>query len=295
MTDGNWALLNLLSDSIEQCESIEFFPLATNSDFQVFCYCEENRYLCLNASELRSTINICYSKLFCSPLENLKVVTNVLLFYATNCSTSWNFRRRLLNEKRIELNDELSFTEKILSVRPKSEETFRYRRFILKKFDKEKVSIEREFDLCDKTGEKHLINYSSWQHRRWLIDYFNLNVKDELNRHLSFVGKVISDSSSFSFRAFLVSKSNDPKSTIEQELQENEKFIDSFRDRESFWVYRRTLIFLALNKFHFDRNQLLLDELRFTEKIEPNLFTERYSKLIKTLQQTDGMFYRISD
>ena len=292
MSLADWSLLTLLSSSIEQCESIEFLPLTSNDDYQVFCYCEENRYLCINSQEIRSIVTLCYSTMSTSDQQQLNIVTRVLLSCVTECLTSWNIRRRLVLSGVIHVDEELKYLEKILSLRPKSEQMFRYRRWLIKQVDKKEISIDHEFSVCDKTAEKHFINYASWQYRRWLIDYFQLNINDELNRHSIWFEKNLSDSSSFSYRIFLLSKSSNETQSIERELMKNEEKLRFFNDRESLWIYRRTLIFLAWKLFHFDRTKLFERELDFVENFKKNIFTEKYICLLKTLIFSQGQFYR---
>ena len=295
MSSSDWSLIHLLSSAIDQCQSIELMPLTSNEDYIVYCHCEENLYLCLNMCEIRSIVNLCYSYLFSSTepsITELKKITQVLLCYVTECSTSWNVRRRLVSRKEIDILDELNFSAKLLRLKPKSEQIFRYRRWLIKQTDKNFISTEKELSLCDQASEKHFINYTSWQYRRWLVEYFQLNIEEELNRNRQWLEMNVSDSSGYSFRSYLLSKVPGEKHFIEQELQMNEEKLKYYRDRESLWIYRQTLIFLAWKLFHFDQDELFKHELSLIRTFPQNLFSDRYHRLIHQLSLTHGEIYR---
>ncbi|CAF4151390.1 unnamed protein product [Rotaria sordida] len=145
MSVTDWSLLSLLSSSIEQCKSIEFMPLTSTDEYTVYCHCEENIYLCLNLYEIKPIVNL----------------SRVLLCYVTECLTSWNIRRRLVLSNVINIQDELQFLEVLLHLKPKSEQLFRYRRWILKQENINNISINKELEICDRTAELHIINYAS--------------------------------------------------------------------------------------------------------------------------------------
>jgi hypothetical protein len=295
MSLTDWSLLSLLSSSIEQCKSIEFMPLTSNDEYKVYCYCEENIYLCLNLFEIKSIVNLCYSLIFSKHYQDnsqLNILTRVLLCYVTECLTSWNIRRRLVLSNTINLQEELQFVETLLRLKPKSEQLFRYRRWILKQEDRNEISINKELEICNRTAELHFINYASWLYRRWIIQYLNINIDDELDRNRSWLEKNISDSSGFSFRSYLLSRKDLNENLIEQELKLNENMLKFYFDRESLWIYRQTLIFLAFKCISIDRKQLLTKELDSIKQFEDNFFSNRYSRLLNVLLSSDGKQFR---
>jgi hypothetical protein len=256
-------------------------PLTSTNEYTVYCYCEENIYLCLNLFEIKSIVNLCYSLIFSKDFQDhsqLNILTRILLCCITECLTSWNIRRRLVLSGIIHLQDELKFLDILHQLKPKSEQLFRYRRWIIKQEDSKKISIEKEFELCNRTAEIHFINYASWLHRRWIIQYFNVNIDEELNRNCLWLEKNISDSSGFSFRAYLISKKNLTEDLINQELKYNENLLKFYPDRESLWIYRQTLIFLSINL-----QQILIKELDTIKSFERNFFSNRYSRLLTKL------------
>jgi len=281
MSLSDWSLLSLLSSSIEQCQSLEFMPLTSTDEYTVYCYCEENIYLCVNLFEIKTIVNLCYSFIFSKDFQEnsqLNILTRVLLCYVTECLTCWNIRRRLVLSGIINLHEELRFIENLLQLKPKSEQLFRYRRWIIKQEDSAKISIDKEFEICNRTAEIHFINYASWLHRRWIIQYFNVDINEELNRNRLWLEKNISDSSGFSFRAYLISKKNVNEDLIEQELKFNENLLKFYPDRESLWIYRQTLIFLSINI-----KQILINEIDRIKLFEENFFSKRYSRLLNKL------------
>ncbi|CAF3055718.1 unnamed protein product [Rotaria socialis] len=295
MSITNWSLISLLSSSIEQCKSIEFMPLTSTDEYKVYCYCEENIYLCLNILEIKPIVSLCYSFIFSKDYQQdnqLNISTRVLLCYTTECLTSWNIRRRLLLSRIINIQEELQFLDILLNLKPKSEQLFRYRRWILKQEEIDKVSTNKELELCDRTAEKHFINYASWLHRRWIIQYLNVNIDEELERNRLWLEKNLSDSSGYSFRAHLLSKKVLDENLIRNELNMNDNMLEFYYDRESLWIYRQTLIFLAMKLQIIDKKQLLSNELDSIKKIQENFFSNRYSRLLNTLLSSDGKQFR---
>ncbi|CAF1108726.1 unnamed protein product [Adineta ricciae] len=296
MSSNDWTLLVLLSSSIEQCQSIEFLPLTSTNEYTVYCCCEETIYLCVNILELKAIVNLCYSYLFSKTHQEssqLNVLTRVLLCCITECLTSWNIRRRLVLSKAIEISKELQFVEVLLRLKPKSEQVFRYRRWLLNHEDQDKVHLTNEFNLCNQTAEKHFINYASWLHRRWLMEHFKVDIDEELERNYRWLERNISDSSGFSFRAYLISKKVIDMNLIKQELNDNGNLLKFYVDRESLWIYRQTLILLALNHFSPDQKRLLFtEELELEKQFPGNFFSKRYFRFLNVLSSSDGKQYR---
>ena len=290
MSLTDWTLLSLLSSSIEQCKSIEFMPLTSTNEYTVYCHCEENVYLCLNLFEIKSIVNLCYSLIFSNAnheYNQLNMLTRVLLCYVTECLTSWNIRRRLILFNIINISEELQFIEILLGLKPKSEQIFRYRRWILKQEQRNKISTDKELEICDRTAELHFVNYASWFHRRWIINYLNINIDEELERNRLWLEKNISDSSAFSFRAYLLSKKNSNEDIIEDELKINENMLKFYFDRESLWIYRQTLIFLIIKLLSINKEQFLNKELGLMKTFKENFFTIRYVQLLNRLLSSD--------
>ena len=281
MSKNDWSLISLLSSSIGQCQSIEFMPLTSTDDYIVYCHCEEQIYLCLNLFEIKSIVNQCYRMIFSDDFQEdrqLNILTRVLLCYVTECLTCWNIRRRLISSRTIQLEDELQFIDILLQLKPKSEQLFRYRRWILRQEKSiENLSLDKELQLCDRTAEKHFINYASWLHRRWLIDYFHVNIDEELHRNHLWLKKNISDSSGFSFRAYLLAKK---PQLIEEEFHLNETMLKFYVDRESLWIYRQTLLFFVFKYFPERKEEFLSKERQFLEFIPENVFSNRHQKLL---------------
>ena len=121
--------------------------------------------------------------------SQMNILTRVLLCYITECLTSLNIRRRLILSGIINPLTELQFIEILLRLKPKSEQLFRYRRWIIKRESLDQISLENELEICNRTAELHFINYASWLHRRWIIQYFNVNINEELTRNYSWLEK----------------------------------------------------------------------------------------------------------
>ncbi|CAF0829399.1 unnamed protein product [Didymodactylos carnosus] len=336
----NWPLISLLSSCLEQCEQYEILPLSSkiylnsintenldeinNNDKHVYCTCEEEKYLCLNSYEMKSVVNDCYKIIFFNQLKDNLIImektTRVLLCYLSECLTCWNIRKRLLLINNNKVKSELQLTQFILQMYPKSEQIFRHRRWIFKKFSTLLVSLfwttnikEDELILCDKTAEKHRLNYASWQHRRWFINYckennFNL-YENELIRNQTWLEINISDYSGYSYRTYLVAtimQSNDKKYVKEllfKEWKLNETQLEYYIDRESLWIYRRVILLLLIQYiklFEYDKEYictLLKNELKlldqYIEKFKTNIFIKKYQSLLTIL--LDDSNFRINN
>lgn len=295
MSSSDWSLLSLLSSSIEQAKSIEFMPLTSTDEYKVYCHCEENIYLCLNLLEIKSIVNLCYSLIFSKDFQEnsqLNILTHVLLCYVSECLTCWNIRRRLILSGIINIQDELQFVENLLRLKPKSEQIFRYRRWLIKQENLDNILINKELEICDRTSELHFINYASWLYRRWIINYLNINIDEELNRNYLWLKRNISDSSGFSFRSYLLSKKILDENIIEQELKLNEDLLKFYSDRESLWIYRQTLMFLILKISSINRQEFFTRELNRINLFEKNVFSIKYSRLLNTLLSSNGKHFR---
>lgn len=291
----DWSLISLLSSAIEQCKSIEFMPLTSNDEYKVYCHCEENLYLCLNIFEIKPIVNLCYSFLFSKDYQEssyLNITTRVLLCYITECLTSWNIRRRLVQLNIINIQSELQFVETLNYLKPKSEQLFRYRRWLIKQENGHKISIDKELEICNRTAEKHFINYASWLHRRWVVDYLNVKLDEELERNHLWLKNNVSDSSGYSFRAYLLSKKTFNENLIQQELKLNENMLRFYHDRESLWIYRQTLIFITIKFILIEQIQFINTELELIKTFPENFFSNRYSQLLNTLLSSDGKQFR---
>lgn len=283
MSETDWSLISILSSSISQCQSIEFMPLTSTDEYIVYCHCEEQIYLCLNLLQIKFIVNRCYTMIFSKDYQEdsqLNILTRVLLCCITECLTCWNIRRRLILSKIIDLEDELQFIDILLQLKPKSEQLFRYRRWILKQQSIEKISLERELQICTQTAEKHFANYASWLYRRWLIDYFHLNIDDELQRNEFWLKRNLSDSSGFSFRSYLLSKKSMNIKQIEDEFHINENMLKFYFDRESLWIYRQTLILFVIKFFSNEKEQIISKEFQFLELFPTNFFSNRHRQLL---------------
>ncbi|PZC85236.1 hypothetical protein B5X24_HaOG202421 [Helicoverpa armigera] len=149
---------------------------------------------------------------------------NTTILLNPDISTLWNKRREMLGKNYLEWSSELQFARLVLSRKPKCNDAFAYRRWILQDFLKGDVQqpyqlidsvLVEELDVCNMAADKCQNNYHCWDHRRWLHNIcgklqFGFNsalfsfteyqfIKDWTSKH-------VSDHSCFHYRQFCVKK-----------------------------------------------------------------------------------------
>uniref|UniRef100_A0A2A4JMZ2 Protein prenyltransferase alpha subunit repeat-containing protein 1 n=1 Tax=Heliothis virescens TaxID=7102 RepID=A0A2A4JMZ2_HELVI len=156
--------------------------------------------------------------------KRIAYLLNTTILLNPDVSTLWNKRREMMEKNFLEWVSELQFSRLVISRKPKCNEAFAYRRWILKDILKEEVVqpfqlidaiISEEIDVCNMAADKCQNNYHCWDHRRWLHNtcremqydfnstFFCFNeykfIKDWTSKH-------VSDHSCFHYRQFCVKK-----------------------------------------------------------------------------------------
>ncbi|XP_073959897.1 protein prenyltransferase alpha subunit repeat-containing protein 1-B-like isoform X2 [Choristoneura fumiferana] len=153
--------------------------------------------------------------------ERLAQLLNVTLLLNPELNTFWNKRRELLLRCMLDREAELRFTRLVLSRKPKCNEAFAHRRWLLEAVMKDEnlqtrdieTLISEELHICQLSSDKSPNNYHSWNHRMWLVNTvkhiekkFNLAslyIK-EYNFSEQWSSKHISDFSCFHYRQFCI-------------------------------------------------------------------------------------------
>ncbi|XP_041980888.1 protein prenyltransferase alpha subunit repeat-containing protein 1 [Aricia agestis] len=151
--------------------------------------------------------------------DRLVRLLNVILLLNPDIGTFWNKRRDIVQDMLLDKIYELHYSRLILSRKPKCNDAFAYRRWILDKiFQDESVSnidslVNDELNICELASDKCPNNYHSYCHRKWLVNnlktvpkYTNMDslyVK-EYNFSERSTSKHVSDYSCFHYRQFCV-------------------------------------------------------------------------------------------
>ncbi|CAH2087031.1 unnamed protein product [Euphydryas editha] len=153
--------------------------------------------------------------------DRLIMLLNVTLLLNPEINSLWNRRRELVLGLLLDKTVELHFTRLVLSRKPKCNEAFAYRRWLLESiFEGEgyiRNGIEHlmneEFVVCDLASDKSPNNYHSWNHRIWLLNKlrivstnYDLNALYVKEYHASekWISKHVSDFSCFHYNQFCI-------------------------------------------------------------------------------------------
>ncbi|XP_049871470.1 protein prenyltransferase alpha subunit repeat-containing protein 1 [Pectinophora gossypiella] len=225
---------NVMSKNAELC-SFDIVPVESNFQNKSPVLHLEN---CLGLESwcVKHVYMYCYTELmdkyFSKPKrKSLKVtsvmsgrltrILNVTLLLNPELTSLWNKRRDLVLKMLLEKSSELRFTRLVLSRKPKCNDAFAYRRWlldaILKDDNLQSNYIENlaneELHICELASDKSPNNYHSWNHRTWVMNklkkyekQFDLNflyVK-EYDFSERWSSKHVSDFSCFHYRQFCI-------------------------------------------------------------------------------------------
>ncbi|CAH0724986.1 unnamed protein product, partial [Brenthis ino] len=217
---------------LENCLGLESWCV---KHVYMYCYSElMDKYCIMTKRKLKKI-----SSIDCDRLIRLM---NITLLLNPEINSLWNKRRDMVLDLILDKSVELHFTRLILSRKPKCNEVFAYRRWILENiFQDENVQINNieslindEFIICDLASDKSPNNYHSWNHRMWVLNMMNVRRAEiDLNAlyikeyHFSekWTSKHVSDYSCFHYHQFCIKNiynlSNNSWTTLENTLNIN--------------------------------------------------------------------------
>ncbi|XP_045513635.1 protein prenyltransferase alpha subunit repeat-containing protein 1-A isoform X2 [Pieris brassicae] len=188
--------------------------------------------------------------------ETLLRLLNVTLLINPDLSVLWNKRREMVQELLLDKSTELKFTRLVLSRKPKCNDAFAHRRWILGTYlNSHQINtmeslINTELSVCDLTADKCPNNYHSWSHRLWFINKLRNSIKQddmhtlyikEYNFSERWMSKHVSDFSCFHYRQFCI-KNTYNLSNLSWKTFENSLDIN----------FRKVLLCLLVNNFPKD-------------------------------------------
>ncbi|XP_055374815.1 protein prenyltransferase alpha subunit repeat-containing protein 1 [Condylostylus longicornis] len=142
---------------------------------------------------------------YCHSDSIIKYV-NIALLINSDVTTFWHIRRVLVEKNKLELHREFQFASLVLSVKPKSNEAFSYRRWLFSFRSYESIDWSFEIAICDRCGDRSSSNYHAWTHREWVIQKAPHLLKSEIIMTEKFIKKHISDYSCYHYRQFILKK-----------------------------------------------------------------------------------------
>ncbi|KAH8275711.1 hypothetical protein KR044_012456, partial [Drosophila immigrans] len=131
---------------------------------------------------------------------------NVALLINPDVTTFWHIRRQLVQKNRLSINKELQFSALVLSMKPKSNEAFAYRRWLYSFQSADAIDWPHEISICERAADRCGSNYHAWSHRQWVLQNAPCLLQSELMRTEKFIRKHISDYSSYHYRQVLLSR-----------------------------------------------------------------------------------------
>ncbi|XP_026741191.1 protein prenyltransferase alpha subunit repeat-containing protein 1 isoform X1 [Trichoplusia ni] len=156
--------------------------------------------------------------------KRLSDLLNTTLLLNPDITTLWNKRREMMEKNFLEWVSELQFARLVISRKPKCNEAFMYRRWILEDVLREEVMhpyqfidalVEEEISICTMAADKCPNNYHCWDHRRWLLVLL-WSIRFDFDSTLLFYNEYkfikdwtanhVSDHSCYHYRQFVLKK-----------------------------------------------------------------------------------------
>lgn len=135
--------------------------------------------------------------------------------------------------KNVQFN--LKLTSLALDLWPKSNDTWIFRRFLLRKSN---FDMKKEFSLIMKAADRHHCNYYAWEHGRLVLglsDKMSLS-PDILGDVLKFAETHVTDSSVYAFLQFISSRH------LPEVKKLADKMIDLYPANQLVWTLRLSLV-----------------------------------------------------
>ncbi|KAL2897281.1 Protein prenyltransferase alpha subunit repeat-containing protein 1 [Bienertia sinuspersici] len=190
--------------------------------------------------------------------------SKALLLLSSDFGTAWNARKLVISKREdFLISDELLLSALVLSLAPKSESSWNYRRWVIKRIARRCSTlediVEKESELVEKIAEKSTMNYRAWNHRSWLISYMTSEqALRELNVNKHWAALHVTDNSCFHYRRKLmlrilgdvshgkvadtcITQFGSLKLIWKDEVDWNEVLIRRYIGREALWLHRRFL------------------------------------------------------
>ncbi|KAL1490511.1 hypothetical protein ABEB36_013193 [Hypothenemus hampei] len=228
-------------------------------------------------------------------MQNLNYLLMGALLLHPEVTTFWNMRRELVQAKVLNIEFELAFSRLVLTRKKKSNETFSYRRWLLKQLYETKVTrnnwcekIRREFSICQETAEGAPNNYHSWGHKQWCLNTVPSSDQqffiDELSTNESWISNHVSEGSAYHFRTLLLphcctTEEPDVESLHESSLHDicNAELFSRYSHRRNGTYFANFLTYLFHEvKSDFDNRNKKLEYLYRNTNMFSLYFRELY-------------------
>ncbi|XP_066157843.1 protein prenyltransferase alpha subunit repeat-containing protein 1 [Euwallacea fornicatus] len=173
-------------------------------------------YVCAKLMQVRG--NLTENKVVSSIKEDLNYLLIGALLINPDVTTFWNMKRELVKGDVLNCEGELSFSKLVLTKKPKSNEAFSYRRWLITlSINKYRTGLgflslhsllDSELALCTQTASSSPNNYHSWTHREWIfslfLPHFPSIVITELEFSEQWINGHVSEHSGYHYRQVVI-------------------------------------------------------------------------------------------
>ncbi|CAG9766735.1 unnamed protein product [Ceutorhynchus assimilis] len=171
-------------------------------------------YACSKLFEARRSL--AQKKISFSLKDDLNYLIVGALLINPDVPTFWNMKRELVEDNVLSLEEELTFSRLVLTHKPKSNEVFSYRRWLINRklfkplLPSAEIILMHELYVCTQTAENTPNNYHSWIHRQWVVTKFYKYISNlitaELDMNKFWISRHISESCGYHYRQFLLNQ-----------------------------------------------------------------------------------------
>ena len=127
-------------------------------------------------------------------------LTAEVLRYNPGDYNAWSYRRQLIDELHIPLQDEFAYLNEIAILLEKNFQVWHHRRCLMELYQS---NFEQEFSFLDDVFLSDAKNYHAWSYRLWLVSRFDL-YKDQLDWLEDRLEDDVTNNSLWSYRRFIV-------------------------------------------------------------------------------------------
>ncbi|KAF2368438.1 Protein prenyltransferase alpha subunit [Trinorchestia longiramus] len=152
--------------------------------------------------------------------------------------TVWQYRRKILEHLKWDLQDELLFCREMIVVNPKNYQVWHHRRVIVEWLG----DGSKELQLTKIIFAQDAKNYHAWEHRQWALRTFGL-YEGELEFTAELLEDDVRNNSAWNHRYFVQTRTSGlTPQVLRSELAFTQRAIERLTDNESPWAYMKGLM-----------------------------------------------------
>ncbi|XP_029850367.1 protein prenyltransferase alpha subunit repeat-containing protein 1 [Ixodes scapularis] len=180
--------------------------------------------------------------------ESILGWSRLVILVNPDVQLAWNVRKELFLCKQTSFQEELQFSQLVLTRKPKCSEVFSHRRWLMEhnlrgfSSDRANVILQEELKVCLQAADRYRCNYYAWTYRIWLMDRFvhgnPLMLESEMQQTRDWVRSHVSDCSGFHYRQYLLRRVGSVP-LLSRELSLCEELCLLHPGHEAIWAHRR--------------------------------------------------------